>query len=208
MERLPGEPFHDQGHGHLSRAGRTLADALPVTSTSERAFAITSPIGRPVTPPRIRTRSGRRPRARVHASWSPAGRLRNRRTIVRAVGVLGALLAVTLIGVNVYAVSFLDNLPSVRNVDPSQWSGDTFIQDRNGQLLADISAQGDRRVNVGLDQIAPKLVQGTISIEDRTFWTNPGFDTQAIIRTAATDLRAGGVAGGASTITQQLAKQL
>jgi membrane peptidoglycan carboxypeptidase len=153
-------------------------------------------------------RSGRRPRARVHASWSPAGRLRNRRTILRTAGVLGALLAVLLVGVNVYAVSFLDSLPSVRNLDATQFSGDTIIQDRGGALLADVGQQGDRRQTVSLDQISPRVMQGTISIEDRTFWTNPGFDTQAIVRTAANNFRAGGVTGGASTITQQLAKQV
>jgi len=122
--------------------------------------------------------------------------------------VLGGLLAVLLIGANVYAVSFLDSLPSVRNVDVSQWQGDTFIQDRSGVLLADIGKGGDRRVNVGLDQINDKVVEGTISIEDRTFWSNPGFDSEAIVRTAATNFRTGSIAGGGSTITQQLAKQL
>src|SRR5947209_8071556 len=115
-------------------------------------------------PPRIRTRSGRRPRARVHASWSPAGRLRSRRTLIRLLAVLGGVIGALVIGVNVYAVSFLDSLPSVRNVDVSQFSGDTFIQDRSGKvLLADIGKGGDRRVNVGLDQISPKIVQGTVA---------------------------------------------
>src|ERR1041385_2916425 len=159
-------------------------------------------------PPRIRTRSGRRPRARFPASWSPAGRLRTRRTVIRLVGVLGGLLAVLVVGANVYAVSFLDSLPSVRNLDPSQWHADTFIQDRNGQLLADIGNNGDRRVNVTLDQISPKIQEGTTSIEDRTFWTNPGFDSEAIVRTAANNFRTGAIAGGGSTITQQLAKQV
>jgi membrane peptidoglycan carboxypeptidase len=122
--------------------------------------------------------------------------------------VLGGLLATLVVGANVYAVSFMDSLPSVRNVDATQWAGDTFIQDRTGLLLADVGKGGDRRVNVGLDQISPKVVQGTISIEDRTFWTNPGFDPEAIARTAANNFRAGGIAGGGSTITQQLAKQL
>src|SRR5262245_43934483 len=165
-----------------------------------------------MNPPRIRMRSGRRPRARFHASWSPNSRVRGRRTLIRLVGVLGGLLAVLLVGANVYAVSFLDSLPNVHEVDPTKWQGDTFIQDRNGQLLADIGGVGDeagnRRVNVTLDQVSPKLIQGTISIEDRTFWNNPGFDTQAIARTAANNFRAGGIAGGGSTITQQLAKQL
>jgi membrane peptidoglycan carboxypeptidase len=139
--------------------------------------------------------------------------MRGRRTFVRVVAVLAAVLAVMTIGVNVYAVSFLDNLPSVRNLDASHFSGDTVILDRNGQLIADLGIQGgeqqgDRRVTVGLDQISPKIVQATVAIEDRTFWTNPGFDTQGIIRSAANNFRAGGITGGGSTITQQLAKQL
>ncbi|HXM58926.1 MAG TPA: transglycosylase domain-containing protein [Candidatus Dormibacteraeota bacterium] len=123
-------------------------------------------------------------------------------------GVLGGLLAVLVVGANVYAVSFMDSLPSVRNIDPSQWHADTFIQDRSGQLLADIGNNGDRRVNVTLDQISSKVQEGTISIEDRTFWSNPGFDSEAIIRTAANNFRSGSIAGGGSTITQQLAKQV
>jgi membrane peptidoglycan carboxypeptidase len=157
--------------------------------------------------------SGRRPRARFHASWSPASRGRGRRTLLRLVGVAGAVLAVFAIGANVYAVSFWDNLPPVRDIDSTRFFGDTIILDRNGQLIADVgiqgaSEQGDRRVSVTLDQISPQLVQGTIAIEDRTFWTNPGFDPQGILRSAANNFRAGAITGGGSTITQQLAKQL
>jgi membrane peptidoglycan carboxypeptidase len=157
--------------------------------------------------------SGRRPRARFHASWSPASRTKTRRTAVRLLGVAGALIAVFAIGANVYAVSFWDSLPPVHNIDSTLFQGDTIILDRNGQQIADVgiqgaSEQGNRRVSVTLDQISPKLVQGTIAIEDRTFWTNPGFDPQGIIRSAANNFRAGAITGGGSTITQQLAKQL
>jgi len=157
--------------------------------------------------------SGRRPRARFHASWSPASRVRTRRTALRMLGVLGALLAVFAIGANVYAVSFWDSLPNVRNLDASQFMGDTTILDRNGQLIADVGIQGDgqqgnRRVTVGLDQISPKIVQATVAVEDRTFWTNPGFDVQGIVRSAANNFRAGSITGCGSTLTQQLAKQL
>jgi membrane peptidoglycan carboxypeptidase len=158
-------------------------------------------------------RSGRRPRARFHASWSPASRVKTRRTLVRLLGVLGAVLAVLAIGANVYAVSFWDSLPSVRNIDSTLFQGDTIILDRNGQLIADYGIQGNqeqgnRRVSVGLEQISTKVIEGTISIEDRTFWTNPGFDVQGIVRSAANNFRAGSITGGGSTITQQLAKQL
>jgi membrane peptidoglycan carboxypeptidase len=132
---------------------------------------------------------------------------------VRLLGVLGAVLAVLAIGANVYAVSFWDSLPPVRNIDSTQFQGDTIILDRNGQPLADYgiqgnTEQGNRRVSVGLDQISVKIVEGTIAIEDRTFWTNPGFDTQGILRSAANNFRAGSITGGGWTITQQLAKQL
>ncbi len=147
----------------------------------------------------------------VASSWASVPR-----TLLRVLAVVGALVAVLLVGVNVYAVSFLESLPSVHDVDVTKWQGDTFVTDRNGVLLADIGGQGDeqgnekgnRRVYVPLDQVSPKLVQATVAIEDRTFWTNPGFDSEAIARTAANNFRAGTITGGGSTITQQLAKQL
>ena len=122
-------------------------------------------------------------------------------------GVGGALFLLLAIGVNVYAVSFLDSLPSVDGLDSSQFSGDTIILDRNGKQLADWNPHGDSRLNVRLDQVSPKLVQATVAVEDKNFWTNPGFDPEAIVRTVASNFRAGGITGGASTITQQLAKQ-
>src|SRR2546421_11698688 len=161
-----------------------------------------------MTPPRIRTSSGRTPRARVHARWSPATRVRTRRMLVRLTGVAIALVAILGLGANVYAYSFVSNLPNVRGMDAATLQGDTIIKDRNGEVLADLGKDGDRRIAVTLDQMSPKLRQATVSIEDRTFWTNQGFEPEAILRTAANNFRAGGIAGGGSTITQQLAKQL
>ncbi|TMB85866.1 MAG: penicillin-binding protein, partial [Chloroflexi bacterium] len=53
----------------------------------------------------------------------------------------------------------------------------------------------------------PVAIQATVAIEDRGFYTNPGFDVSAIMRAAYDNLRAGRIVSGASTITQQLAKQ-
>src|SRR4029077_14431389 len=46
-----------------------------------------------------------------------------------------------------------------------------------------------------------------IAIEDRGFYTNPGFDIAGILRALIENIRAGHVVGGGSTIAQQLAKQ-
>src|SRR5262249_59821572 len=83
-------------------------------------------------PPRIRLRSGRTPRARFHASWSPAGRLKNRTLGLRLLAVLGGMLAVLLTGGTVYATSFLSSLPDVRGLDATLLKADTLILANDG----------------------------------------------------------------------------
>lgn len=62
------------------------------------------------------------------------------------------------------------------------------------------------RVLVKLQDVPPTLVKGLIAVEDRTFYSNIGVDPEAVIRASLADLRAGRVVEGASTITQQLAR--
>src|SRR5260370_830210 len=87
------------------------------------------------------------------------------------------------------------------------FAGDTVITSSDGVLLADVGNHGDHRLAVKLAQVAPVMVQATVAIEDKGFYSNPGFDAAAIIRAAYDNLRSGHIVGGASTITQQLAKQ-
>lgn len=159
---------------------------------------------KPVAPPRLRTRSGRETRARFHGPANKAAR-RGSRLPVLAV----ALMVLVVMGaVGAFKVqSFLDSLPSIDGLSSANFSGDTRIYDRGSTLLADLGDEGSHRVNVTLDQVSPKLVQGTVAIEDKSFWTNSGFDPGAIMRSGLTDVRQGEVVGGGSTITQQLVKQ-
>jgi len=61
---------------------------------------------------------------------------------------------------------------------------------------------------VPLSRISPNLVAATIATEDKDFYNHPGFDLFAIIRALWENYRTGGQGGGASTITQQLARNL
>ena len=61
-----------------------------------------------------------------------------------------------------------------------------------------------RRELVKFDEIPPEMIDATTSIEDKDFWTNPGFDIGAIV-SAGLDTIAG-KPRGASTITQQLVR--
>jgi membrane peptidoglycan carboxypeptidase len=57
---------------------------------------------------------------------------------------------------------------------------------------------------VPLDQIPRTLQEATVSIEDRSFWTNIGISFEGIGRAALVDLQTHSFAQGGSTITQEL----
>lgn len=85
----------------------------------------------------------------------------------------------------------------------------TRILDRNGDVLYEIlDPNAGRRTYVPLEKISPYLVAATIAAEDKGFYSHPGFDLTAIGRAFLQNYQAGGIASGASTITQQLARTL
>jgi 1A family penicillin-binding protein len=85
----------------------------------------------------------------------------------------------------------------------------TRVYDRNGVLLWEImDPTGGRRTVVRLQSIPLVVRQATIATEDPTFYSNPGVSPLSIARAFWQNLREGGIASGASTITQQLVKNL
>jgi len=158
-------------------------------------------------PEKIKTKGGHRPRARVHAGWSPIGQRLRRVALMRGLGVFVAVVLVVGFAVDAYAQSFFDGLPSIQGLDSNTFAGDTRVTDRAGYILADVGTQGDHRLTVSLKAVNPIMIQATVAIEDKGFYSNPGFDIQGIIRALLDDIRAGHIVAGGSTITQQLAKQ-
>lgn len=159
-------------------------------------------------PERIKTKGGHSPRARIHAGWSPIGQKMRRTAVLRGLGAAVAVVMVIGLAADAYAQSFFDSLPSIQGLDSAAFAGDTIITDSTGKVvLADVGNHGDHRLAVRLKDVAPVMIQATVAIEDRGFYTNPGFDLAGIIRSAFDNLRAGHIVGGGSTITQQLAKQ-
>jgi len=85
----------------------------------------------------------------------------------------------------------------------------TRILDRDGNLLYEIiDPNAGRRTYVPLSKISPNVLAATIATEDKGFYSHPGFDPWAIIRALWENYRTRGQGGGASTITQQLARNL
>ena len=144
-------------------------------------------------------------------SWR---RSRCQETAVRVAsyGLLGVLfspLVAMLIAMGVY-VYYAALLPSPQELYQRQTTfKSTKIFDRHGRTLYEIiDPMGGRRTVVPYERIPPTVIQAVVATEDATFFTNPGFDPLAILRALYHDLRAGGIVQGASTITQQLAKNL
>ena len=68
--------------------------------------------------------------------------------------------------------------------------------------------EGGRRTIVKLSQVPRYLIEATIATEDAGFFSNPGFELRAIFRAAVEDLSHQQVLSGASTITQQVARNV
>lgn len=66
----------------------------------------------------------------------------------------------------------------------------------------------ERRYWVSLDDISPYLAEATIAVEDKDFYEHNGFDYSRIAGAVLADIKAGTKVQGASTITQQYARNL
>ncbi|GGA34499.1 penicillin-binding protein 1B [Dyella nitratireducens] len=69
-------------------------------------------------------------------------------------------------------------------------------------------AKQEDRTYVQLNDLPPLLISGLQAVEDRDFKHHIGVDFTAILRAAFADLRAGHTVQGASTLTQQLVRNL
>jgi penicillin-binding protein 1A len=77
-------------------------------------------------------------------------------------------------------------------------------------LDADGGIVGHRGAIIGerlkLEEMPPYLPAAFIAMEDRSFYSNQGFDVRGLMRASIENMRAGHVVAGGSTITQQTAK--
>jgi penicillin-binding protein 1A len=83
----------------------------------------------------------------------------------------------------------------------------TYIYDRHGNQIATLHASVDRTI-IPLSEMPKHLRNAVIAVEDGGFYDHPGFDPVGIVRAAWTDLVRREVVQGASTITQQLVKNV
>jgi 1A family penicillin-binding protein len=119
-----------------------------------------------------------------------------------------AILAILVVVIAVYISSLAADLKAqAKAFDLSkleQMESASVILDRNGKIFGQIYVEN--RETVPYDQLPPNLINAVIAVEDAKFYQHHGYDLFGIIRAALKNLTAGHVRQGASTITQQLAR--
>jgi penicillin-binding protein 1C len=112
----------------------------------------------------------------------------------------GTGLAAAAVGVAVLALSA--PLGKLERSSP-------VVLDHHGVWLRALPVESGRwRLRADLDRTDPVFVRRLIALEDSHFWVHPGVDPLALARAAASDLKAGRVRSGGSTLTMQLARRL
>jgi penicillin-binding protein 1A len=110
-----------------------------------------------------------------------------------------ALLLWVLVGVLYYLWALTFDLSTI-----GQMPQRSAIYDRTGTFYS--RTMGENRVVVPYDGVSPNFVKALISREDSRFYEHRGIDPLGIARAAVRNLLIGGMKEGASTITQQLAR--
>lgn len=116
---------------------------------------------------------------------------------------VGAALAGTASGV---LFAYSDDLPAISALDEYQPDTITRVVGRDGSVVGEFATE--RRVVLRYDEIPPVMRQAVLSAEDSGFFEHFGFSVTGLVRAVVTNLIEMRKAGGASTLTQQLARKL
>ena len=125
---------------------------------------------------------------------------------MRVVYVLAILAVWAAIALVATVLVFSQGLPDISRLYTIQRQPSINYLDRSGALITVRGSQYAPPVKI--DEMPPYVPAAFVAIEDRRFYHHLGFDMIGIMRAVVADLRRGHAAEGASTITQQLARNL
>ncbi|MFB6279822.1 MAG: transglycosylase domain-containing protein [Salinibacter sp.] len=121
-----------------------------------------------------------------------------------ALTVITGVVLIGVLGFGVYIWTLTDDIPTTERLEDPEMQLATIAYTADGKELARYARQN--RSRVPYDSIATPVKQALIATEDQRFYEHWGVDPQAIMA-AVVDILSGGFRG-ASTITQQLARNL
>ncbi|MBQ9564814.1 MAG: PBP1A family penicillin-binding protein [Synergistaceae bacterium] len=116
------------------------------------------------------------------------------------------VVGVASAGVAWYIVKVSEDLPNMVELANPKSSLPSILYDRNGEVIARLFIEN--RTPLPLNKISPWLVKSVLAAEDSAFYQHGGIRIGSILRALWIDVIEKGKVQGASTITQQLARNL
>ena len=120
---------------------------------------------------------------------------------------LGFIVAVVLSGVLWLSFFYSELRVDLDHVIDYKPKLSTEFYDLNGDLVANIF-DGQNRKYAHYNEIPPRMIEALIAVEDTAFFEHDGVNLEAIFRAVIKDIQSMSLKEGASTITQQLIKNM
>ena len=118
----------------------------------------------------------------------------------------GNFLLFGIVFIAVFVASFALSLPEVTGISEFNPPILSKILSRDGEVLLEVGTE--KRDLTQISDIPQKVIDAFLVAEDKNFYSHKGVDYMGILRAFWSNLKAGRVVQGGSTITQQVAKQL
>jgi penicillin-binding protein 1A len=119
---------------------------------------------------------------------------------------IALIAAVLIIAVGKITANFIDNLPSIKQLENYTPNLSSKIYDKDNNLIAEFFTE--RRIFISINKIPLNLQNAFIAIEDKDFFKHWGISIKGIMRAFSRILLKMKITEGGSTITQQLAKTI
>ena len=142
-------------------------------------------------------------KAQTSPTISPKRSSAFRRVIV---GLAKTIVLLTVLGSLITAGTVLwalHDLPAEKPIGGNTESS-LLLEAANGETLGRVGPL--KMADAARTDFSDDLVNAVISVEDRRFYSHPGFDPEGIVRALRRNIAAGTIVEGGSTITQQLVK--
>ncbi len=197
-------PYHHSQQAHLGAATESSATHEPETvatlenDNQQDREDQPQALGRPFDPVRRLYAQLKIPKILIKPFMGETP-LYRRRLFWLGLGVGGGAIALG------WGVWILDrSLPNPADVLTYVRHGTLTIKASDGKILQQLGEATHETLKI--DQIPKPVIQAFIASEDRRFYQHQGVDYQGILRAVASNVQAGGVVEGGSTLTQQLAR--
>lgn len=121
--------------------------------------------------------------------------------------IIGSMFGLGVLGVAglaIYIYMLSLELPSTDEFSKFKYNEPMVVYDAKGTVIAELGAE--RRYPVPIEEMPKYVYQAVVAVEDGRFFEHSGIDPWGIARAMVTNIKAGRMVEGGSTLTQQLVK--